>query len=285
MRLLVDTDAANEIDDLYAVALALASPDRFRIEGFVATHFAASAGPDSTERSYALLLEELELAGMAERFAVRRGGHPMCYHATPSESEGVDLIIERARSGSAEDPLWVVCLGAATNLASALILAPDIAPRVRYVFHARSEMTWPERSVQFNVRGDINAARHLLSSDVPLVWFDTGTHVCAPMETTSQRLAPSGRLGRFLHDFRLRDEHFQRPDKGFFDLADIAWLVDPSLATADVVPAPTMDFAMFFDHSATHGHMLRVRDIAAERTWELFFRRMAAGHVDRRDTA
>lgn len=40
IRLVINTDAANEIDDLYAIAPALRSPDRFEIAGFVATHFA-----------------------------------------------------------------------------------------------------------------------------------------------------------------------------------------------------------------------------------------------------
>jgi len=65
VRLLIDSDAANEIDDLYAIALAVATPERFAIEGFVATHFAASAfgtdGPASTEKSYRLIGELLDV--------------------------------------------------------------------------------------------------------------------------------------------------------------------------------------------------------------------------------
>ena len=72
MRIIIDTDAANEIDDLYAIALALASNDRFKIEGFVATHFAAHsfAGPDSIDESYDVINTLLEKAGLKGQIPV-----------------------------------------------------------------------------------------------------------------------------------------------------------------------------------------------------------------------
>ncbi|MBN1672051.1 MAG: nucleoside hydrolase [Kiritimatiellae bacterium] len=274
LRLLVDTDAANEIDDLYAVALALRAPDRFRLEGFVATHF--SHKPGSTEESYALLLEELRLAGEAGVYPVKRGGDPMQYAGVPSESEGADFIIERALVGSPADPLWVVCLGAATNLAAAILKAPEIAPRVRYVFHARNEMNWPARTTQFNVANDVLAARTLLQIDVPLVWFDTGTALRIPFEETERRLAPLGALGTFLHEYRRKRPHFMSPDKGFYDVGDIAWLIDPGVCEEEVIPAPELRPHLEFDPKRPHGQMRRVFDIDPAGTWAIFFEKLEA---------
>ncbi len=45
IRVIIDTDAANEIDDLYALALALVMPERFEIEGIVAAHYGDFGGP------------------------------------------------------------------------------------------------------------------------------------------------------------------------------------------------------------------------------------------------
>ncbi len=39
LRVIIDTDAKNEIDDIWAIALAILSPERFKIEGFVAGNF------------------------------------------------------------------------------------------------------------------------------------------------------------------------------------------------------------------------------------------------------
>ena len=54
----------------------------------------------------------------------------MQYIGVPSPSAGADLIIELAREATPEQPLWVAVLGAATNTASALLMAPEIAPNL-----------------------------------------------------------------------------------------------------------------------------------------------------------
>lgn len=271
IRLLIDTDAANEIDDLYAVGLAIQSSDRIAIEGFVATHFAGKPGPDSTEQSYQLLLEVLKVAGCENDYVVKRGGHPMQYPRTPTESEGTDFIIERARAGSTDNPLWVVGLGAATNLASAILKAPDLAPRVRFLFRARNEFNWPTHTTQFNVVGDIIAVQTLLECDAPLAWFDTGTALTITMEETEKRLAPLSPLGTFLHEYRHKHPHHASPNKGFFDLGDIAWLMQPDLCKMEVTPAPQLARHCVFDQTRTFGDMLRIYEIDRDKTWELFF--------------
>ena len=49
LRVVFDTDIATEIDDVYAIALALCATDRFAIEGFSAAHFANKPGRDSMD--------------------------------------------------------------------------------------------------------------------------------------------------------------------------------------------------------------------------------------------
>lgn len=278
LRLLIDSDVANEIDDLYAIALALVSPERFQLEGIVASNYnnkAPSAGPGSIDASYDLCNELLDAAGMKGDFPLLRGSHPLQYNGYPSESEGVDFIIERAHAGSEDDPLWVVCLGVATDVASAILKDPTIMSKIRLVYHARSDFTWPERSLQFNVKGDIHAARAVLKNWVPLVWFDTGTHLCCDYSITEKYLAPISDLGKYLHEFRDRSPHFKELSKGFFDMGDIAWMIDPTICETEVVKAPTMDEYMFFDHTKPNGKMLRIVDIDNDRTWKMLFQRMS----------
>ena len=223
LRLLIDTDAANEIDDLYAIALVLRSPDRFQLEGFVATHFLQGDtvdSPKTIELSYAVIKELLASEAGGSAIRVERGGALLRSLSDASDSAGARFIIERARAGTPEDPLWVVALGAASNVASALLLDPGIADRIRVVFHARSEQSWPERSEQFNVKGDVLAARSLLASKVPLVWFDTGAQLTAPMAETERLLALGG-MPAFLHNYRMRQDYF-RSEKRVFSISVIS---------------------------------------------------------------
>lgn len=277
LRLLIDTDAANEIDDLYAVALALYSPDRFMLEGLVATHFGQqgeTGGPHTIQQSYDLLLELLAAGGFTGQYRVEKGGDPLPYMTVPVESAGARFIVERAHAGSVDDPLWIATLGAASNVASALLLDPGIRDKIRLVLHVRSEWSWPERSEQFNVGGDIPAIRSILVSGAPLVWFDTGQQLTCPMAETEKQLVPMGGLPAFLHEFRRRREHYQSDEKGFYDLGDIAWLIDPSVCSNEVVDVPHMDFLCRFKHTGDLGKMVRAHSSKREPVWDLFFKRM-----------
>lgn len=49
LRVIIDTDAANEIDDQYALALALGSPERIRPAPLVATDFGRRIPGDSPQ--------------------------------------------------------------------------------------------------------------------------------------------------------------------------------------------------------------------------------------------
>jgi len=273
IRLLIDTDAANEIDDLYAVALAIRSPDRFSLEGLVATQWMRNdlAG---VEKSYNVIRDLLSSENRWGTIRVEKGGKHLQSLTQPEESAGARFIIERAHAGSKTNPLWVVGLGAASNIASALMIDPSIRDKIRLVFHARSEQDWPTHTTQFNVKGDVLAARYLLMSGVPLVWFDTGAAIVCPMQVTEQKLLPLGGMPAFLHNYRYRNPNFQKDKKGFYDLGDIAWLIKPDVCTVETVNAPQLRDDLKFEQTGELGKMVRVHTCRPNPIWELFFEQM-----------
>jgi len=101
IRVIIVSDATNEIDDLWAISLAILSPERFDIEGFVGSnydHTHNGIGPRSIEMSVKEIHTILEKAGMKGKYPVFPGSHPMQYEFAPGNSEGVDFIIKRATS-------------------------------------------------------------------------------------------------------------------------------------------------------------------------------------------
>jgi purine nucleosidase len=273
IRVVIDTDAACEVDDQHAVALALLSPERLKIEGFVATHFGDSGGPEGIEKSYREILAVLEKAGMTGKYPVKRGSHPFRYSRQPEPSEGVDFLIERAMA-DAPEPLWIIALGAPTNVAAAWLKEPRIAERVVVFWHGRTQ--WPNKAWNFNAYNDLKAVRILFTSKLPLVLFDTGTHLTIPMKESAERIRPHGPLGAYLHEIRFRHPSWQSPTKGMFDLGDIAALVDPSLIKVEEVHAPSVDWDMSYRHNRAHGKMLRVYEIDRDGTIALLEKRLAA---------
>jgi len=274
IRLILDTDAAAEVDDQYAIALALLSPERFDIEGFVAAHFGDAGGPDGVERSAKEIETVLDKAGMLGKFPVKRGSHPLRYSSVAEESEGVDFIIQRAMASDADGPLWIVGLGPATDIASAYLKQPEIADHVVVLWHGRTQF-WPQKCWNFNVFNDLKAARILFRSDLPFVLFDTGTYLRCSMEESASKIRPHGELGRYLQEIRYRRPSFQSPTKAFFDLGDVATLVDPSLIYWEIVDAPNVNWDMMYAWGEALGKILRIYQIDRDRTFELLYEKLA----------
>ena len=114
----------------------------------------------------------------------------------------------------------------------------------------------------------MRAARLVFHSDLPFVLFDTGTHLTCPMDQ-SAHWADFSPLGRYLHESRLEIRAYQSPNKGFFDLGDIAALVDPSLATWETVECPEVNWDLAYQFKGTKGRILRCGAIDRDKTFAL----------------
>lgn len=257
LRVIIDTDAANEVDDQFAVALALGFPERMKIEGFVAAHYGQKGGPKGIAKSRASLEDTLAAAGMADKFIIKNGSDPFVYRDRVPESEGVDFIIATAHTATPENPLWLILLGPATDGAAALIKDPSIADRVIIFWHGRSD--WPQRCANFNAVNDPVATQLTFELPSRFVLFDTGANLTMPMDESERRVGSAGKLGAFLHGIRKSSSYASRADKGIFDLGDIAALIDPAgTAKWEAVQAPSISLEYRYEFRKTNGPLLRI---------------------------
>lgn len=167
--IVLDTDAYNEIDDQYAIAYAVAA-ERLNLKALYAAPFdnPLSTGPaDGMEKSYQEILKLLDL--MDRKVPVYRGSDAfMTDEKTPIDSPAVNDLVELAMQYSWENPLYVVAIGAITNIASALLVKPEIAERIVVVWLGGHTLEWPHNN-EFNLRQDVAAARVVYHSGAPLV--------------------------------------------------------------------------------------------------------------------
>lgn len=166
----LDTDTYNEIDDQFALAYLLSSKEKLNTKAIYAAPFfnARSNGPEEgMEKSYAEIKKILSF--MKENIDAFKGSKSyLPDENTPVESEAADDLIKKAKLYSSEKPLYVVAIGAITNIASALIKAPEIAENIVIVWlggHARHFHDTNE----FNMKQDIAAARVIMKSGAPFV--------------------------------------------------------------------------------------------------------------------
>ena len=169
----LDTDTFNEIDDQFALAFAALSPDALNLKAVLAApfHNNRSSGPaDGMEKSYEEILNVLKLLDKPADDFVFHGSTSFLKDAgTPVESDAAHRIIELAREAKAQGRvLYILAIAAITNVASALLMAPDIIDSVVVVWlGGHAFHTVP--NTEFNLHQDIPASQVMFESGVPLM--------------------------------------------------------------------------------------------------------------------
>lgn len=262
-RVLLDTDANNEVDDQHAIAYTLFSGDAFDVEGITVNR--TRNGGDVEKQA-----EEAErivrLSGLERRFQVIRGANgsfeeiaPQLHRPDFDGSAAVDLIIREAHESSAA-PLVLLPVGKLTNIALALKKDPSIASKVRIVWLGSN---YPDPG-EYNQDNDLGALNYILDTDVPfeiaLVRYGkpSGTDaVRASLEEIRARMPGTGPrvdtpvTGRNGGEFRTFGDysvnlfenielHGTPPSRALFDMAAVAIVKNPAWARAVRIPAPTL---------------------------------------------
>lgn len=170
----LDTDAYNEIDDRFAIAYMMKCLDRFNVKGICAAPFhneKSNSYADGMNRSYDEIIKLLELMG-------RKDFSSEVYHGskkylpdekTPVESNAADFMAYLADDYTPEDPLYIVAIGAATNVASAILINPRMVENCVVVWLGGNGRHMPLGALEFNMVQDIPASRVLFDSGIPLV--------------------------------------------------------------------------------------------------------------------
>lgn len=164
----IDSDAFNEIDDQFAIAYLLKNADRLNTVALYAAPFfneKATSVRDGMEKSYDELKKVVKLADredLIDKIYKGSGGY-LLNETTPVVSDAAIDLVKRAKSYDKDEPLYVIAIGAITNVASALIIDPSIADKLKVVWlggHAK----WYFDTKEFNMIQDVAAARVVMSS-------------------------------------------------------------------------------------------------------------------------
>lgn len=236
---LLDTDAYNEIDDQFAIAYLIRSDPRLRVVGLHAAPFlnARSSSPgDGMEKSLAEILRLIDLAGRHDLAACVQAGSTAFLRdeKTPARSEAAEALVRLSAGYQHPSPLYVVAIGAITNVASALLLDPTIVDRITVVWLGGHDWHWPDTR-EFNMQQDIAAARVVFGSGVRLVQLPC-MGVVSAFATSGPELthwlAGRNELCDYLVDTTCREAESYRGGKVWtrviWDVTAVAWLLDPA---------------------------------------------------------
>jgi len=243
VRMVIDTDTYNEIDDQFAVVHALLSPEKIIVEGIYAAPFFnhRSKGPgEGMDLSYAEILRLLERLHISPNGLAFRGSPGFLEdYDQPFESEAVSDLIERAMQSV--EPLYVVAIGALTNIASAILIEPRIIEKIVVVWLGGTALHWPDAN-EFNLMGDVLASRLVLDCGVPLVLIPCAgvtSHLRTTVSEIDLYIQGKGKIGDYLAEtFKsYSDDHFAW-SKEIWDVVAIAYLINSDWVPSQLISSP-----------------------------------------------
>ncbi len=245
LTVLIDADTANEIDDLYAIVRALLEP-RFQIKGLSSAQWNHRLSPSNTVQESQKLNEDILKLMNRMDIPIPLGSEMIMgkpwgdYDAR--NSPAAQLMIRTAQQMPANEKLVIISLGAATNVASALKLAPDIVPKVTcYNLGGHYDATrkvWNKD--EFNVRNDLNAMNYLFNTegvDLHLMPINILYDFKFTQEEVLKRLAGKGNVWDYLATRWLSNAPGDK-QRIFWDLALLIAVARPDLATEEKRLAP-----------------------------------------------
>lgn len=258
----LDTDAYNEIDDQYAIAYLVKSDKKLNLKAIYAAPFynekSLSAG-DGMKKSYDEIINILKLMDRSDLIAeVYKGsGRFLMDEKTPVISEVAKDLVKKSKKYSAETPLYVVAIGAITNVASAILLDPTIVDRIVVVWLGGNAHHWPD-NYEFNIKQDVAAARVLFDSKIPLVQLPC-MGVVSSFTTTGPEIKHWLQGKNKLCDYLVKrtcDEGKKHHKENtwsrvIWDVTAVAWLLGEDFVLDKVVkcPIPEYDHKYSFDDS------------------------------------
>jgi purine nucleosidase len=282
-RVIIDTDAKNEADDQFAIVHALLSPS-LDVRGLVAAHFGtrrSNASMEESRQEIDLLLDLMQLPGQVT--VANGAAKPIADEHTPQDSPGARLIIAESRLAGPGDPLYVAFLGPLTDMASAILLDPEIVHRpivviwIGGVGYGGVETVPPpapgpsdgaenqrktQSGVEFNLGNDIAAANVVYDSGIA-VWqvpSNVYSEVSVSYAELEEKIGGTSQLADYLIKQMIEWNTTYWPEpiesRSLGDSPAVALMLYPRGGTFRTVPAPR--FGREGHYLPGSGHPIRV---------------------------
>lgn len=279
IRVIINTDAKNEADDQYAIVHGLLTPC-FDLHGIIPAHFGPLKSPHSMQDSHDEVMLLLRLMGLEGKVRVADGAeHAISDTTTPVPSAGAELIIAEAMKDDPR-PLHVAFLGPLTDMASAILMAPEIARgNVRVVWIGGGY--WPVGNREYNLSNDIESANVVARSGIEIWQIPMAVYrrMAVSYAELYERVHDKGEIGRYLVEQLVEHNSARAPvAMEFRSLGDspaIGVMMYPECGEWDYVPGPEYSPAMNYVHTGANRPVRLYRNVDQRFVLEDMFAKLA----------
>jgi inosine-uridine nucleoside N-ribohydrolase len=261
-NVIIDADTDNELDDLLAIAAALKS-DKLEVIGLTAAQWAGryqkkgeenhplSVRYNSAYSSWLLNVIILQMMDREEIHALKGSEKRVFYERgrqnnESRKNEASEFIIEKALELPENEKLTIISTGAITNVASAVMLRPEIAKKISLFWLGQTydfdKNLWTGER-EFNLANDPDAF-DVLCDAADLEFHIMPNNVSGLLrshnESSIARLEGEKGIGAFIRE-RWRDPHYSGTKDGYWTMWDVALIyavTNPEWASEKMVNTP-----------------------------------------------
>ncbi len=245
VHMVLDTDTKNEVDDQFALTYARRLHERgelFLDAVYAApfTHDPAPTAGEGMEESFEEILKILGLMGVNETEGYVFRGSQSFMDGQAVDSPAARDLIERAMRFSPEEPLYVVAIGAITNVASAILMAPEIIDRIVVVWLGGTEVHEPF-ATEYNLMQDREASRIILDCGAPLIQLPCKGVVDKFTTSTSELerfIDGKTAIGSYLTSLVRDADNGRAYSRVIWDVTAVGWIVHPEWYETELIHTP-----------------------------------------------
>ena len=282
----LDTDAYNEIDDQFAMGYILKSSQKICVKGICAAPFLNNRSTSAAEgmnKSYDEIMHLLQLAKREELIPVVFKGSEKYLpdESTPIESPAADFMATLADKYSPEKPLYIIAIGAITNVASAILKNPAMKENCMVIWLG-GHATWETYGAfEFNMKQDIAAARVVFGCGIPLVQLPCKgvvDHFATSKYELQHWLKGRNELSDYLYENTVEEADSYAEGKPWtrviWDVTAVAWLLNDNnrFMNARLIPAPIPEYDGNYAFNPNRHFIKYVYDINRDALFEDLFR-------------
>jgi inosine-uridine nucleoside N-ribohydrolase len=270
----------NEIDDQFALTYLIKSLDRFDLKAITIAPFSGSkyamavSTLESITLSYNTTLKILDMLNYNHHDIVYKGSTNYMQNGYDEVNDAVKKIIDASHEN---DHVYVIAIGAITNVAMALKHDPSIINKIEVIWLGGNSFLYSKND-EFNFRQDIMAVREVFNSGVKLTVIPC-RNVAANLTTTiyelEHYLLDKGEIGKYLCTIFDRCKKRETGmSKTIWDISAIAYLINKTWFEEDIINAPGIgedgSYIMNqYDHKVTF-----VKDLRRNHIYKDFFTKM-----------
>lgn len=280
-KVIMDTDTFNEEDDQYAVAYAMLSDEYLDVISMNAAPFhndKSSSFEEGMEKSFNELTKIAKLTNPDHKIPIFKGSRKrMPDKHTPVESPAAENIITSALDST--ERIYVIAIGAITNVASAILMCPEIKDKIAVIWLGGTAMTRPQ-GMEFNFGQDINAAISVFESGVPLIQVPASgvtSELITSIPELEHYIGGKNELCDYLVSLvRKSCGGYFLCSKIIWDIAGVACLTLPESTERIIINTPRFtDNGIWYTDISTPP-MLYVQKIHRDMVYEQLYKKLAA---------